>query len=105
MAFNPANNPGRNKIATPTTREVTSESAGSFYGDSAEMVNKSFSNTCNIDNIALYNEVRGTGEILDGYEVSAAVLRTATNFAYFLKNGADALAVMSMKNELGGKSA
>lgn len=105
MAFNPANNPGRNKIATPSTRDVTSESAGSFYGDSAETATKSFSNTCNLVNIALYNEVRGTGEILDGYEINAAVLRTATNFAYFLKNGADALAIMSVKNELGGKSA
>lgn len=105
MAFDPANNPGRNKIATPATDVEVARSGASYWGETSTTATKTFSNACNLINIALYEAVASTGMVLAGFVAKPAVLRTATNFAYLLKNGADALALMSVKSDLGGKSA
>lgn len=101
MAFDPTDNPGRNKSndATSTVKTIT---GASYYrpGDSGTG-DRTVSNGFNIDTINLAKASSNVEDsVIEDWFPTSAYERSLTNFAYFLKNGKEAASVLTEKYNL-----
>lgn len=102
MAFDPSDNPGRNKTDSAGS-ELKSITGASYYRPGEEgTADRTVSNAVNAQMRTLASEAAAVeGGPLEGWNFEAALERSLTNFAYMLKNGKDAASLLTEKINLG----